>query len=102
MLSVKRLRKYWHRATLVVEVTTMPTSDLLKQALSELEKLPLEDQDAIAARWLEEIKDEHVWSSKFAVTTDNQWDHLAASVRRDIANGDTTTLDDFLAEVKPE
>jgi hypothetical protein len=38
----------------------MPAIDLLKQAISKLEKLPLEDRNAIAARWLEELKDEQL------------------------------------------
>jgi hypothetical protein len=80
----------------------MSANDLLKQAVSELEKLSEEDQNAIATRWLEEIKDEQAWTTRFDATADEQWDRLAASVRRDIANGETTSLDDFLAEAKIE
>lgn len=80
----------------------MPTSELLKRALSELGKLPIEDQDAVAARWLEELKEEQVWASKFAATTDEQWDRLAASVRREVAGGDTIALDDLIADANSE
>ena len=60
-------------------------NSLIKQALSELEKLSAEDQTAIAARWLEELKAERIWADKFSHTTDEQWDKLANLVRRDIA-----------------
>jgi hypothetical protein len=80
----------------------MPASELLKRAISELGKLPIEDQNALAARWLEEIEDEQVWAGKFAATADEQWDQLAESVKRDIASGDTIALDDLLAEVNAE
>lgn len=76
----------------------MPTGNILQQALQELAKLPDEDQQAITARWLDELKDEQAWSQTFDATPDYAWDELAERVRRDIACGDTSTLDDFLAE----
>lgn len=72
------------------------SNTLLQQAISELEKLPTEDQNALAARWLTEIKDEQRWADQFAATTDKQWDKLAGLVRREIAEGDAMSLDDFL------
>ena len=77
-------------------------SSLIKQALSELEKLPPEDQNAVAARWLGELRDEQLWAEKFSNTTDEQWDKLAAIVKQDIAEGGTTSLDDFLDELVAE
>jgi hypothetical protein len=74
----------------------MATTELLQQAIRELEKLSPDDQDAIAARLLEEIEDERRWSARFAATTDEEWDRLAAAVREEIAAGDTTPLDEFL------
>jgi hypothetical protein len=74
----------------------------LQKAISELEKLSVEDQQALAARWLEEIKDEQIWASKFAATTDEQWDKLAEKVKQEIANGQVESLDDFLAEMVDE
>ena len=74
----------------------MMSNTLLQQAISELEKLPAEDQNALAARWLAEIKDEQRWADKFAATTDEQWDKLTDLVKREIAEGDTTSLEDFL------
>ena len=75
---------------------------LLQKAISEFEKLPLEDQNLVAARWLAELKDEQIWAEKFAATTDEQWAELAALVNRDIAEGDVTSLDDFLDEAAAE
>ena len=72
------------------------SNTLLQQAISELEKLPTEDQNALAARWLSEIKDEQRWADSFAATTDEQWDKLTDLVKREIAEGDTMSLDDFL------
>jgi hypothetical protein len=67
---------------------------LLRRAVAEIEKLPAEDQDAIAARLLAEVDDERQWDSRFASTTDDQWDRLVAEVRRDVAAGGTLPLDD--------
>ncbi len=67
---------------------------LLQRAVAEVEKLPAEDQDAIAARLLAEVDDERQWDTRFAATTDDQWDRLVAEVRRDVAEGGTLPLDD--------
>jgi hypothetical protein len=67
---------------------------LLQRAVAEVEKLPAEDQDAIAARLLEEVEDERQWDARFTSTTDVQWDRLVAEVRRDVAEGGTLPLDD--------
>jgi hypothetical protein len=67
---------------------------LLRKAVVEIEKLPIEDQDAIAARLLAEVEDERAWSSRFVATTDDQWDRMVAEVRRDVAKGDTRPLDE--------
>jgi len=57
---------------------------LLREAVARAEKLPADQQDAIAARLLAEVEDEQAWSSRFAATTDEQWDRLADAVRADI------------------
>jgi hypothetical protein len=67
---------------------------LLQRAVAEVEKLPPEDQDAIAARLLAEVDDERQWDTRFASTTDDQWDRLVAEVRRDVAEGGTLPIDD--------
>ena len=67
---------------------------LLQRAVAEVEKLPAQDQDAIAVRLLAEVDDERQWNKRFASTTDDQWDRLVAGVRRDVAEGGTLPLDE--------
>jgi hypothetical protein len=74
---------------------------LLQRAVAEVEKLPAEDQDAIAARLLAEVDDERQWDTRFASTTDDQWDRLVAEVRRDVAEGGTFPLDDVFPPDEP-
>ena len=69
-------------------------TELLKQAIAAIEKLPDEIQDAIAARLLAELADEKAWLERFAATTDAQWDRMAEMARQEIAAGDTSPLDD--------
>lgn len=38
-------------------------TELLRQVISEIEKLPAEQQDAIASRLMAELKDEQAWSA---------------------------------------
>ncbi len=74
-------------------------TELLERAITAVKMLPSEVQDAIASRLLSEIDDEQAWNIRFMTTTDNQWDYLADNVRRSIAAGKTTLLDDvFLIE----
>lgn len=65
---------------------------LLQQAISQIQQLPPEQQDAIASRFLDELQDEQKWEARFAATTDDQWEHMAAMVRQEIAMGETTPL----------
>lgn len=67
---------------------------LLQRAVAEAEKLPIEDQDAIASRWLAEVEDERQWAARFDATTDDQWERMVAGVRRDVATGGTRPLDE--------
>jgi hypothetical protein len=76
----------------------MATTELLQRVIAKLEKLPADEQDAIAARLLVELEDERAWSARFNVTTNEQWDHLAAAVRREIAAGDTASLDEVFPQ----
>ncbi len=68
-------------------------TELLQQAISQIEKLSAAQQDAIATRILAELQDEQKWEACFAQTTDEQWDRMAAMVRQEIASGETVTLD---------
>ena len=72
-------------------------TELLEEAIAQLKTLPAEEQDAIAARLLAEIKDEQIWQAQFASTTDEQWERMTEIVRQEIAAGAITPL----AEVFP-
>ena len=67
-------------------------TELLRQVIAQIEKLPPNQQDAIAARFLAELQDEQKWETRFAATTDDQWDQMAAIVRLEIASGETVPL----------
>jgi hypothetical protein len=67
---------------------------LLQRVIGEIEKLPVDQQDAIASRILADLKDEKAWAARFAATTDDQWDRLAEAVRLEVASGDTVPLED--------
>jgi len=68
-------------------------TNLLQQAIAEIQSLPAEEQDAIARRILAELADEKEWAARFQATTDQQWDRLADAARREIAAGRITPLD---------
>ncbi|MBD2287664.1 MAG: hypothetical protein ACK47N_08730 [Microcystis sp.] len=66
---------------------------LLQQAIAQIQQLPPEQQDAIAARFLADLEDEQKWETRFAATTEEQWDQMAAMVRQEIAKGETMPLE---------
>jgi hypothetical protein len=55
---------------------------LLQQAIAEIEHLPPEQQDAIASRFLDEIRDEQESQIRFTNTANDQWDFMAEMVRQ--------------------
>lgn len=69
-------------------------TELLKEAIAQIQQLPPDRQDAIATRLLDELKDDQAWTDRFAATTDDQWDKLAKMVRAEIKEGKTFPLDD--------
>ncbi|CDM93475.1 MAG: hypothetical protein P5702_10665 [Limnospira sp. PMC 1291.21] len=73
---------------------------LLQQAIAQIQQLPPDQQDAIAARLLAELQDEQKWETSFATTTDEQWDQMAAMVRQEIAAGETLALDEVFPTQK--
>ena len=75
---------------------------LLQRAIGEIEKLPVDQQDAIASRILADLEDEKAWTERFAATTDDQWDRLAEGVRREVAAGDAVPLDDVFPSSTPQ
>jgi mRNA-degrading endonuclease RelE of RelBE toxin-antitoxin system len=69
-------------------------TELLQRVIAELEKLPEDEQNAIATRLLAELEDERAWKVRFESTTNEQWDRLAQMVRQEIVAGDITPLDE--------
>jgi hypothetical protein len=61
-------------------------TQLLEQALAEVQKLPQGDQDAIAALILDELADERRWDEAFSRSQD-KLAQIAAKVRSDIRAG---------------
>ena len=74
--------------------TVKNMTELLQQAIAQIQQLPPDQQDAIAARFLAESQDEQKWKTSFAATTDEQWDRMAAMIRQEITNGETVPLDE--------
>jgi len=70
---------------------------LLQQAIAQIQKLPPDQQDAIAARFLAEWQDEQQWETRFAATTDDQWDQMTAMVRKAIGEGTAQPLPRYQA-----
>jgi hypothetical protein len=74
-------------------------TELLQKAIEKIEKLRIDEQNAIVSRWLAELEDEQAWKSRFEATTDSQWDRLAAMVRQEIVAGELDLIDEvFPAE----
>ena len=71
-------------------------TELLQRAIAEIQKLPADTQDAIAARILADLEDEQAWAARFAATTDDQWDRMVEQVQHEIRTGDVVDLDEVL------
>ena len=67
-------------------------TELLKQAIAEMEQLPSEEQDAIASIIFEELRDEVDWANRFRNSQAplSKW---AGQVRSDIRNGRVSDLE---------
>ena len=61
-------------------------TQLLEKVLTEVQKLPPEKQDAIAAVILEELEDAQLWDKAFSESQD-KLSQLAQKVRTDIKAG---------------
>jgi hypothetical protein len=66
-------------------------TQLLQQAIEQVQKLTSDEQDAIATMILDEIVDERRWDEAFARSQD-QLSKLAEKVRADISTGKTRDL----------
>jgi hypothetical protein len=67
---------------------------LLRRAVAEIERLPDDEQDAVAERILSDLADERAWTQRFGSTSEKQWASLAEMARRDIASGGTVPIED--------
>jgi hypothetical protein len=61
-------------------------SSMLDQAITEVRKLPAEDQDAIAALILQEIEDDRRWDEAFA-RSPGKLAALAARAEQQVRDG---------------
>ena len=75
-------------------------TELLQQAIAQIQQLQPNQKDAIAVQFLAELQDKRKWETRFSATTDDQWDHMAAMVRQEIAKGKTIPLDEIFPEQK--
>jgi hypothetical protein len=71
-----------------------PMTELLQRAIAEIQKLPADVQDAIAARILADMEDERAWDAQFAAPTDRQWTRMVEQVQQEIETSGTVNLDD--------
>lgn len=70
-------------------------TELMEKVFIEVAKLQDDDQNAIAARILEEIEDELRWAKKFAGSQD-LLARMADETRTEIAEGKTYPLEELL------
>ena len=64
-------------------------TELLQQAIAQIQQFQPNQQDTIAARFLAEFQDEQKWEPRFSTTTDDKLDHMALMVRQEIAKEET-------------
>ncbi len=69
-------------------------TQLLQKAFAEIEKLPEDTQDAVAARILADLADDRAWMERFEATSAEQWNRLATLAHQEIAAGETTPLEE--------
>ncbi len=67
-------------------------TELLQQAIAEIEQLSPHQQDSIASRLLTEVQDEQQWETSFNNTTNGQWEQMADMVRQEISKNKTIPL----------
>lgn len=69
-------------------------TDLLEKAFAEAAKLPPDQQDSLAKRWLAELADDEQWSRQFA----GSQDALAKLAREAVAEDDAGLTEDLEPE----
>ena len=77
-------------------------TSLLQKAMGEIEKLPIDEQNAFAERILIELADDATWEALFAQTTDDQLQRMEDYVQKQIDHGDVEPLESlFSFDEKP-
>ena len=82
---------------LPVSMPQMEITEALANTIAEAAKLPVEDQNYLAFRIMEEIVEEQKWTDSFARSLDIM-DKMAAEALAEHDRGETISLEDFLAE----
>jgi hypothetical protein len=105
VVSIAKCHLFEHQVKLgwveiAVLTATKIMTELLQQAILQIEQLPPDQQDAIAARFIAELQDEQKWETRFVTTTDEQWEQMAAMVRQEIANGEIVPLEEAFPSKK--
>jgi hypothetical protein len=67
-------------------------TELLERAFAEASKLPVEDQNAMAALMLEELASEQRWDAAFAASQ-GQLSEMARAALREFEVGETRAFD---------
>ncbi len=74
-------------------------TNLLKKAIKEVESLPDDEQDAIAASILEEVASERTWDELLGdPRSDTFLEQLGENIRRQNDSGEITPGEKFLEE----
>ncbi len=72
-------------------------TDLLKQAMDALEKLPEAEQNAMAQQILDELQDEAKWNDTFNdPRSEVALERLIARAKEQVKRGDVADLDEIL------
>jgi hypothetical protein len=71
-------------------------SERLREVVSRIEQLPLDEQDRLAAMLTAELDEETRWSEGLASAHDLVLDHLLAEAKEQVARGDARDLDELL------
>ncbi|AFY72125.1 hypothetical protein Pse7367_3907 (plasmid) [Thalassoporum mexicanum PCC 7367] len=68
-------------------------TELLKLAIAQLEQLPPEQQDAIAARLLAAVHDQEQWETHLFSTTEEWWNQIAAMAYQEEPRSEIESLE---------
>ncbi len=67
-------------------------TELLEKVITELKKLPPDQQDAIASRWMDELKDEQQWQETLEQPQSSFLDELAKKALNESSQGNTKKI----------